>query len=270
MGAFDSEALRVWRGTPILQRAFVDFQSFAEHYACTRGEGGNSFRGHIRRWVAYLDSEIAGARERMELARLPLTAPARNLRFIERIAPNRMALWCYGAIGPALGARAPIIRTDELAEALDAEPAPELITLRIDSSGGSVDVAVSIARMLSRWHAHKIAIIDGVCGSAANWFVAVADHTQMRKSALWYSHRCIRTYFNGNEEALRHAYIEIRNQDLSLARAMSSKRRISFRNFQRVQTEERFLTAEEAHTLGLIDEVIPDINPGGDEPAGSP
>ncbi len=131
------------------------------------------------------------------------------------------------------------------------------IYLRINSPGGEVMAANVIFNQLKECGKTIIAYIDGMCASAATIPLMAADKIIASCNAMILIHDplvCLAGYYNRSElDKMRELCDKIKNSIIATYR--SRMRDVSEEEFSQLMTEERWLDANEAQELGLVDEV---------------
>ena len=138
-----------------------------------------------------------------------------------------------------------------------AELDAEAITVRINSIGGSVPDGIAIHNAMKRHKATITTVIDGMALSIASLIAAGGDHVQAAENATLMVHAPW-TIAAGNSVELR----EVADQLDTWARAMSTSYAAKTGQTQEEALallsdgRDHWYTAAEAHSAGLVDEVI--------------
>ncbi len=143
------------------------------------------------------------------------------------------------------------------------------IHLRINSPGGEVMAANAIFNQLKDCGKTIIAYIDGMCASAATIPLMAADKIIASCNAMILIHDplvCLMGYYNSSDlEEITEFCDKIKSSIIATYR--SRMHDVSEEEFDRLMTEEQWLTADEAQDIGLVDEVaysaITDVQDNG-------
>ena len=131
------------------------------------------------------------------------------------------------------------------------------LTMRINSGGGDVFAAQAIHNMIKAYTGKVTAHIDGLCASAATIIACAADKVIMPSNALYMIHNpsvFLGDSFDADGLTKMANYLEsvkqtIANVYLSRSDVLTSEQ------VNTLMDDETWLTADEAKSYGLIDEV---------------
>lgn len=145
-------------------------------------------------------------------------------------------------------------------DALNSMGDVQAIDVRINSGGGDVFEATAIYNMLKRHKASVEVHIDGLAASAASVIAMAGDKVTMPKNAMLMIHNAW-TFAIGNHMDLRKQADDLEKiNDSAVKQSYLSKNpEIEAEELSRLMDEETWLTADEALTLGLIDEVTTSV-----------
>lgn len=139
------------------------------------------------------------------------------------------------------------------------------ISVRISSPGGSVDHALNIHQQFKD-HGNVTAFIYGMTASAATIIAMGCKKIKMSKYAFFLIHRCstwIDEWGQMNEEQIEEAIKRLENSkenqqkiDLTLAKIYADRTGKSLEEIHNIMSQEKWLNAEDALKLGLVDEII--------------
>ncbi|TDM15705.1 head maturation protease, ClpP-related [Macrococcus bovicus] len=130
------------------------------------------------------------------------------------------------------------------------------IVLNINSPGGEVYEGVAIYNMLKRHPVKVTANIDGLCASVATIIAMAADEINMPENAMMMVHNAMMGVF-GNHNDFREAadYLEKLTDTVTTA-YLDKSEKLNRETLKALLDAETWLTAEEAFSYGLIDNVI--------------
>lgn len=141
-------------------------------------------------------------------------------------------------------------------DALTALGDVQIIDVRINSGGGDVFEAAAIYNMLKRHNARVEVHIDGLAASAASVIAMAGDKITMPKNSMMMIHN-MWTIVMGNHNDLRKAADEAEKISNSTVKQsyLDKNPELDANELSRLLDEETWLTADEALTMGLVDEV---------------
>jgi len=251
-------ASHTWERVPALRRLYPSFRDFLAAAAIGRGATERTSDGMREALcVRQLDEATRWAEARLSAIRTPEAAA-----HFEIADTDGRTLWLYGRIE-----RAGPLCEPAIAHALDRMPAAPL-TIRLSSFGGSVGEARRIARTLRESGRPVRVEIDHACWSAATLIAAAADHCAMRAGATWMTHPSKAESW-GTAAGMRRDARRLELADEQDNRYTATRRRLPLRIVRQLARAERFIEADEAKRLGLIDEILPALPPPG-EPGEQP
>lgn len=146
------------------------------------------------------------------------------------------------------------ITAERVAAQLD-EAGGEEITLRVHSPGGDVYDGIAIMNLLRAYPGQVVAILEGICASAASFIVAGgADHVVARPHAEIMVHNAW-TGGAGNGTDLRKMADDLDRITNSMANIYAEATGRSVEEWLDMMEQETWFTAAEALEVGLVDVV---------------
>lgn len=143
----------------------------------------------------------------------------------------------------------------EFAAALEAAGPVAEIELRIFSHGGDVYTGVAMHNLLLRHPANKVAIIDGLCASAATFPAMACDQIQIPSNAWMMVHTAsIMAY--GTAEDLRAEADRLDATNVTIANLYAARTGQSTEEMMAVMEAAKYLSGETAVAMGLADTLI--------------
>jgi ATP-dependent protease ClpP protease subunit len=137
------------------------------------------------------------------------------------------------------------------------------LNVHVNSPGGEVFESIAIRNLLVQHEGEVKIIIDGLAGSGAS-FIATAGHVVMFKSSMQMIHKawgmCI-----GNADDMIKMAEDLEKIDDSILASYMEKFVGEEEELKDLMAEETWLTAKEALTLGLADEIWEDEDVEDDE-----
>lgn len=244
-----------WHGTHALRRLYPDMSDFIKAAGIGRGvDDRTPLLARIEHYKRELSVATQWADERLAAVR----HPGRSAVF-EMTDEGSREVWCYGRIG--LGG--PVSESATF-RALDRIDGPAPISVRLSSPGGVVVEAQRIVRALRDAGRPVHVVIDHCAWSAAAVIAAAGDHVAMREGATWMAHAGV-SEATGTAARLRRAAKWVARRDEEYIRILAKQRRLPLRVIRQLAKAERYIEADEALRIGLVDEVLPALPPpGGD------
>lgn len=129
------------------------------------------------------------------------------------------------------------------------------ITLHINSGGGDVFAANTIYSLLKNHSAKIVAIIDGLCASAATIPALAADVLKMHNNGLFMLHNPSMGATGESEDLRKAADLLVKVKSMIMTCYMN-KTGLSEEEVSQMMDETTWLTGKEALEKGFIDEVI--------------
>ncbi|MCM3736441.1 Clp protease ClpP [Bacillus cytotoxicus] len=133
----------------------------------------------------------------------------------------------------------------------------DTINLHINSPGGSVFEGITISNMLKMHKANVIVYIDALAASIASVIAMCGNKIHMHKNSMMMIHHAW-TYASGNAQQLRKAADDI--EKISKSNCMiyldRAGAKLTEEKLNELLDAETWLSAEEALSYGLCDEVI--------------
>ena len=168
---------------------------------------------------------------------------------------NEAEIMLYGNIGDMVGYDD--ITDQEIVKQINDLGNVSKITLRINSLGGSVFSAIAIYNVLKSQKAEVVAYIDGICASSATIITSAADKVIMPKNALYMIHNPS-TMAYGESKDLEKSINLLDTVKDTIIETYIAKTGQTKEVLAEMMDNETWLTAEEAKSLGFIDEVATD------------
>jgi ATP-dependent Clp protease protease subunit len=169
-------------------------------------------------------------------------------REIENASGSEATVYLYDSIDPYYGVNAETFVKD-----FNAITAPT-IHLRINSPGGDVFDARSIATAIAQHASTVVAHVDGLAASAASYIAIAADQVEMAPGSFLMIHKAW-TFAFGNSDDLLSTAALLEKVDGSLAADYAKKTGKSAAQIDEWMSAETWFTAEEAVTEGFADKV---------------
>lgn len=135
----------------------------------------------------------------------------------------------------------------------------DVIHLRINSPGGDVFDARAMATQLKAHPARVIAHVDGLCASAATYLAVAADEVRMADGAFYMIHKGWTTLM-GNADDLRGTANLLDKIDEAMAKDYAKQTGLEASDLLTWMAEEKWMDAEEAKSLGFVNEVVGDTS----------
>jgi ATP-dependent Clp protease, protease subunit len=176
-------------------------------------------------------------------------------------------LYVYGTIRQALPWESEDDDTYVSAKAvrnkLKKVPKDKNLDVHINSPGGEVFESIAIRNLLIQHEGDIKIIIDGLAGSGAS-VIATAGHVVMFKSAMQMIHKAWALAIGNADDMLKMAE-DLEKIDDSIRASYMEKFVGEEDELKELIAEETWLTAEEAKTFGLADEIWEDEDVEDDE-----
>lgn len=133
----------------------------------------------------------------------------------------------------------------------------DTINLHINSPGGSVFEGITISNMLKMHKAKVIVYIDALAASIASVIAMCGDKIYMHKNSMLMIHHAW-TYASGNAQQLRKAADDVEKISKSSCMIYLDRAgdKLTEEKLNELLDAETWLSAEEALSYGLCDEVI--------------
>lgn len=148
-----------------------------------------------------------------------------------------------------------------LAEALTGDDRPKAVTLHIHSPGGDVLSGFALYHLLKKLRSEGLkvtTVVDGLAASMASVVALAGDTVQMSENARLLLHNPWALAEGDSAQLAAHAEELQRVQDELLA-VYAERATIPKEALQVLMNEERYLGAQEARRLGLIDSIVPAV-----------
>lgn len=135
------------------------------------------------------------------------------------------------------------------------------VHLYIDSPGGDVFEARSIATNIKRSEKNITAHIDGLCASAATYIATSCNSVEMAEGTFFMIHKAW-TLAIGNSEELLSVAEMLDKVDSTIAKDFTKKTGLSQDEVLNLMSKETWLTDEEALEKGFVDSIFKGGNVG--------
>ena len=139
-------------------------------------------------------------------------------------------------------------------KALEHYKNAKIINVSINSGGGEVFAAVSMAQALKRHKAEVHTYVDGLCASAATLIAMAGDVRHMSNSGLYMIHLPSGS-FRGNRMDLDKGKEVLSKVEDVIRMTYKEKTNLSDEQLTEMLEHETWLTADEAYAYGFIDEI---------------
>jgi ATP-dependent protease ClpP protease subunit len=147
---------------------------------------------------------------------------------------------------------------NEFSAALEALGDVKKIQLSIFSQGGDWSTGVGMHNLLIRHPAKKIAIIDGLCASAATYPAMACAEIRIPSNASMLAHDAENGVY-GNAAALRNEAENLDNISNSVAALYAKRTGKTVEEMRAMMAEGKYLTGEQCVEMGLADTLIEPI-----------
>lgn len=128
----------------------------------------------------------------------------------------------------------------------------EDVTIHINSGGGNVFDANTMAELLRSYKGHSTASIEGLAASAASYFALTADEVVINPSALVMIHNPA-TFSFGTADDMRKSADMLDKVRSTISGQYASKTGREVSEIESLMDEETWFTADEAVEFGLAD-----------------
>ena len=167
---------------------------------------------------------------------------------IKNLAKNKSEVLVYGDIGEWDD----VTSTGFVAQ-LEGLKGHDL-SVRINSSGGSVFTAQAIFSALRRHEGNTTAWIDGICASAATFIATACNRVVMPRNAMYMIHKPL-TGKIGNANDFRRAADILDVVENTMTPAYMEKTGKTKEEISSLLEAETYMTADDALAYGFIDEI---------------
>lgn len=160
-------------------------------------------------------------------------------------------IYVYGGIGDRWDPDGVTAKqfVDELREAAGDE-----VSVHVNSGGGDVFDANTMAEALRSYQGRTVAVIEGIAASAASYFALTADEVRMSENALFMIHNPS-TFAWGDAEEMRKAADSLEKVKATIVNQYVRKTGKDAAEVSDLMDAETWLTAEEALDGGFVDEL---------------
>ena len=179
-----------------------------------------------------------------------------NRRFYNYVLKNEnneADIMLYGNIGEVVGYDD--ITDQEIVKQINDLGNVSKINLRINSLGGSVFSAIAIYNVLKTHSAEIVAHIDGICASSATIIASSANKVIMPKNALYMIHNPATMAYGESKDLEKTVELLDVVKDTIIETYMTKTGQTK-EKLAKLMDNETWLTAEEAKSLGFIDEIV--------------
>lgn len=139
--------------------------------------------------------------------------------------------------------------------AISSASTSKTLNIYINSPGGDVFESRAIMAAIDRFPGKTVAHIDSLCASAATSIALACDEVNMAQGALFMVHNAHCMSF-GDKQALRDSADLLQKVELSIIHDYTSKTGLSDAEVVLLMENETWLTADEALSMGFIDNVV--------------
>jgi ATP-dependent Clp protease, protease subunit len=163
---------------------------------------------------------------------------------------NEATIYMYGSIGQGWFADISSKEVQQQLNDLDSSK----INIHLNSGGGDVFESIAIHNLLKNHKAEIIIHVDGLAASGASVIAMAADKIIMNSNSMLMIHNAW-TVSAGNSKELRKVADDLDKIDKSVLESYTSKFVGEREELKQLLADETWLTAEEALSLGLADEI---------------
>ena len=165
-----------------------------------------------------------------------------------------VSLYLYGPVSEWMGEDG--ICAKDVINAVDAiPPGTEQVFLHINSPGGSIFEAKAICANIKRIRCQTVAIVDGLCASAAVSIALACSKVQMTKGSYLMIHQASSVVF-GNKQDMRKMADTLETIEQSVVDCYVEKTGLSQGEVIAMMEETTWFEADAAKEKGFADEVI--------------
>lgn len=134
----------------------------------------------------------------------------------------------------------------------------EGIELHINSKGGDAFEGMAMLNLLKDQKGEKVAVVDGICASAATLPLFAMDKVQAHETSMFLFHKSATMAF-GHSSDLRKSADELDTIDSTIVDLYMKKFKGSEDELHALLDDDKLVTAKYALEIGLIDEIIADL-----------
>lgn len=158
-------------------------------------------------------------------------------------------IYVYGEIGDGWGddGMTPSKLRDELAKAEGGD-----VTIHINSGGGDVFDANTMAELIRAYKGKTVAVIEGLAASAASYFALTADSVSMSRNALFMIHNPFALCM-GEAADMRKTADMLDKVRSTIANQYVSKTGRDKAEIEALMDDETYMDADTAHDMGFVD-----------------
>lgn len=165
-----------------------------------------------------------------------------------------VSLYLYGPVSEWIGEDG--INAKDVINAVDAiPPGTERVFLHINSPGGSIFEAKAVCANIKRISCETIAIVDGLCASAAVSIALACDKVQMTKGSFMMIHQASSFAF-GNKQDMRKMADTLETVEQSIVDCYVEKTGLPPEEVVAMMEATTWFEASEAKEKGFADEVL--------------
>ena len=158
------------------------------------------------------------------------------------------------------------INANDVINAIDSiPPGTEQVFFCINSPGGDIFEAKAICANIRRISCQTIAVVDGLCASAATSIALACGKVQMDRGAYFMIHQASSVVF-GNKLDMRKMAETLETIEQSIVDAYVGKTGLPREEVVSMMEETTWFKANEAREKGFVDEVIDDTPQPQKEP----
>lgn len=133
----------------------------------------------------------------------------------------------------------------------------EGIELHINSKGGDAFEGMAMLNLLKDQSGEKVAVVDGICASAATLPLFAMDKVQAHETSMFLFHKSATMAF-GHSSDLRKSADELDTIDNTIIDLYMKKFKGTEDELVELLDEDKLVSAKYALEIGLIDEIIAD------------
>lgn len=131
----------------------------------------------------------------------------------------------------------------------------EALELHVNSKGGDAFEGMAMLNLLKNHEGEKVAIVDGICASAATLPLFAMDKVLAHETTMFLYHQSATMAF-GHAEDLEKSANELRKIDDVITDLYMTRFTGTEDELKALLNEDKLITAKEALEFGLIDEIV--------------
>lgn len=138
------------------------------------------------------------------------------------------------------------------------------IELHINSKGGDAFEGMAMLGLLKNHDGHKTAIVEGICASSATLPLFAMDEVKAHETSMFLFHKSA-TMSYGHSSDLRKSADELDTIDNTVIELYMKKFKGTEAELIELLDKDQLVSAKQALEMGLIDEIIPDVDDRADD-----